>query len=274
METIPTRLPTFFLSHAGGPWPYLTGKIRETFARLESSLKELPQQVGDKPKAILVISGHWEEKDFEVMSNPWPPMLYDYCGFPETRKIRYAAPGSPELAHHVYSLIYGAGLPTRLNSERGFDHGTYSLLAVSHPKADVPVIQVSIRRDYDPASHLDLGRALAPLRDEGVLIIGSGSSYHNFNPKYPREESELFDSWLKQTLVDSQPEQRVERLLDWEVAPSARAAQPEEDHLVPLFVAVGAAEEEPGKVIYREEDFFGMITLSNYQFGRVGRETE
>jgi aromatic ring-opening dioxygenase catalytic subunit (LigB family) len=269
-----SRLPTFFLSHGGGPWPYTTGEIRREFASLESSLKEFPRQVGVKPKAILVVSGHWEDKDFAVMANPRPPMVYDYGGFPETRHMRYAAPGSPELAQRVHSLIQQAGLPTHLDPVRGFDHGTYSLLAVTHPEAEIPVIQVSIRTDYDPESHLHLGRALAPLRDEGILIIGSGSSYHNFHPKNARRESARFDAWLKETLVDATPNQRSERLLNWNRAPFARAAQPEEDHLVPLFVAVGAAEEEPGKVIYREENFFGMVTLSNYQFGLAGQDAE
>lgn len=154
-------------------------------------------------------------------------------------------------------------------------HGTYSLLAVMYPEADIPVVQVSIQSGYDPESHLQLGRALAPLRDEGILLIGSGSSYHNFHPQDPREESAQFDAWLQETLVNLQEtlvnsvlKERSERLLNWERAPFARAAQPEEDHLVPLHVAVGAAEEEPGQVIYRQEHFFGRITASSYRFGQ------
>jgi aromatic ring-opening dioxygenase catalytic subunit (LigB family) len=113
---------------------------------LEASLKDLPQQLPVKPKAILVVSGHWEENDFAVMASPAPPMVYDFGGFPkELYQIRYSAPGSPELARQAHSLIQGAGLPTHLDPKRGFDHGTYSLLAVTHPEADVPVIQVSVR---------------------------------------------------------------------------------------------------------------------------------
>jgi len=273
---MPTRIPTFYLSHGGGPWPYMAGPARRRFAKLESSLRDLPRELQIKPKAILVVSGHWEEKDFAVMASPVPPMVYDFGGFPrEMYSIRYPAPGSPELARQVDSLIRAAGLPTHLDTERGFDHGTYAILAVTHPAADIPVLQVSIRSDYDPEAHLNLGRALAPLREEGVLIIGSGSSYHDLGAllgsragKEPQKVSAEFDAWLKQTLVDSTPEQRSERLVEWDCTPYGRAAHPQADHLVPLHVAVGAAEEEPGAVIYHENNFFGTVTMSSYRFGK------
>src|SRR5262249_51357443 len=150
-----------------------------------------------------------------------------------------------------------AGLPTHLDAQRGFDHGTYSLLAVAYPEAAVPVMQVSLQAGYDPAAHLQLGRALAPLRDEGILIIGSGMSYHNFHPTNPRQDSAQFDSWLRQTLADSAPLQRSQRLLEWAQAPAGRAAHPREDHLIPLHVAVGAAEAEPAQIVYRQEDYLG-----------------
>ena len=265
------RFPTFYLSHGGGPWPYMKGEARLIHSRLEESLRELPRQLPARPEAILVVSGHWEEREFAVMSGAAPPMVYDYSGFPEeTYHVRYAAAGSPRLASRTQSLIQQAGLPARLDAERGFDHGTYSILAVTHPEADVPVFQVAIRADYDPEAHLQLGRALAPLRDEGVLIIGSGSSYHNlrrFFGRGRRDDSAQFDAWLRETLVDSAPAQRSERLLEWEQAPAAREAQPREDHLIPLHVVVGAAEEEPGRIVYRQDDFFGVITLSSYRFG-------
>lgn len=266
------RFPTFYLSHGGGPWPYMNEEARQPFARLEQSLRALPQQLPQKPEAILIVSGHWEERDFAVMSSPEPPMVYDYGGFPEELyHIRYPAAGSPRMAQRAHSLIQQAKLPTGLNADRGFDHGTYALLAVTHPNADVPVFQVSIRADYDPEAHLQLGRALAPLRDEGVLIIGSGSSYHNlrrfFGPRVRRDDSVQFDAWLSETLVESAPTRRSERLLDWQHAPAAREAHPQEDHLIPLHVAVGAAEEELGAIVYSEEDFLGTIALSSYRFG-------
>ncbi len=201
-----------------------------------------------------------------------PPMVYDYGGFPEELyHIRYAAPGSPRLAQRALSLLQQAELPARLDAERGFDHGTYSLLAVTHPQADIPVFQVSLRSDLDPETHLRLGRALAPLRDEGVLIIGSGSSYHNlrrfFGPRGRREDAAQFDAWLRETLVESGPAERAQRLREWERAPAARQAHPREEHLMPLHVIVGAAEEEPGRIVYAQDDFLGSIALSSYRFG-------
>ncbi len=266
------RFPTFYLSHGGGPWPYMDERARRPYSRLEKSLRELPRELARKPEAILVVSAHWEERDFAVMSGAAPPMVYDYGGFPEELyHIRYAAPGSPPLALRAHSLIQQAMLPTRLDEARGFDHGTYSILAVTHPQADVPVFQVSIRADYDPQAHLQLGRALAPLRDEGVLIIGSGSSYHNlrrfFGPRVPRDDSAQFDAWLRETVVGCRSVQRSARLIEWERAPAAREAHPREDHLMPLHVVVGAAEEEPGRVAYGQEDFLGTIALSSYRFG-------
>lgn len=266
------RFPTFYLSHGGGPWPYMDEEARRPYGQLEKSLRELPRQLPEKPQAILIVSGHWEERDFAVMASAAPPMVYDYGGFPEELyHIRYPAPGSPQLAARTHSLIQQAKLPTRLNAERGFDHGTYSILAVTHPEADIPVFQVSLQVGYDPEAHLQLGRALAPLRDEGVLIVGSGSSYHNlrrfFGPRVRREDSMQFDSWLRETLVDSAPAQRSGRLVEWERAPAAREAHPREDHLMPLHVAVGAAEKEAGQIAYSQHDFLGTLALSSFRFG-------
>jgi aromatic ring-opening dioxygenase catalytic subunit (LigB family) len=189
----------------------------------------------------------------------------------ELYRIRYPAAGSPRLAERAHLLIQEANLPTRPDGGRGFDHGTYSILAVTHPQADVPVFQVSIRADYDPEAHLELGRALAPLRDEGVLILGSGSSYHNlrrfFDLRGRNADSAQFDGWLRETLVDSAPAQRSERLLEWARAPAAREAHPREDHLMPLHVVVGAAQKDPGRVVYSQQDFRGAIALSSYRFG-------
>ncbi len=265
-----TRLPTYFISHGGGPWPWLEGSMREAMKNLRLSLEALPQELPEKPKAILMISGHWEEEGFAIMSSPNPGMLYDYGGFPAyTYQIKYPAPGSPELATRVHELLSHAGIDSLLDPVRGFDHGTFSPLAVSYPNADVPVVQLSIRNDYDPGAHINLGRALAPLRDEGILIIGSGLSYHNLRNFDARAEkpSHEFDSWLSETLIENSPEERRQRLLEWESAPSARLAHPQEDHLIPLMVAVGAAEDEPATRIYHEDDFFGGIAVSSFRFG-------
>jgi aromatic ring-opening dioxygenase catalytic subunit (LigB family) len=244
--------------------------MRRHHENLEASLKGFSRDVNGDVKAILMVSAHWEDRDFAVMSSPKPPMIYDYGGFPpEMYRIEYPAPGSPQLAARIHALIDNAGLPTRLDPERGFDHGTYALLAVTHPQADVPVVQVAIRSDFDPDAHLALGRALAPLRSEGVLIIGSGSSYHNMRSGNDAGEAAMqFDAWLKSALVDSTPQERTAQLREWEHrAPFARQAHPTEDHLIPLHVVVGAAAGERARVMYHEDGVFGNWSLSSYRFG-------
>src|SRR3954452_11687897 len=167
MNTNTKTMPTYFISHGGGPWPWLDGHFKEAFKVLRSSLERMPGELPEKPKAILMVSGHWEEDDFTIMSNQNPGMVYDYSGFPEhTYRIKYPAPGSPELASRVRELLKDRGIESRFDPVRGFDHGTFVPMAVSYPNADVPVLQLSLRRDYDPEAHLALGRALAPLRGE------------------------------------------------------------------------------------------------------------
>lgn len=266
-----SRLPTYFLSHGGGPWPYMEGDFRRSFAQLEQSLVDIRRELRDAPRAVLVISGHWEEKGFAISSGAQPGMLYDYSGFPEhTYHIRYGAPGSPELARRVQQLLQAGGIGARLDAERGFDHGTFSIMKPLYPGEDIPLVQLSIDASYDPEVHLQLGRNLAPLRDEGVLIIGSGLSYHNlrdFRGSAGIEPSRVFDAWLHETLIAVRPEERTSRLIDWEQAPLARAAHPEEDHLVPLMAVVGAAETDAGAVVYHQKDLFGGITASSFRFG-------
>jgi aromatic ring-opening dioxygenase catalytic subunit (LigB family) len=266
------RLPTYFISHGGGPWPWLKEQMPGVYDKLEASLKEMPRQLGMTPKAVLVVSGHWEERDFTVMSSPEPPMLYDYSGFPEfTYRIKYPAQGSPEVARRVQELLRDAGSSAPADNLRGFDHGTFAPMAAIYPEADVPVLQLSIRSDYDPEAHLAAGRALAPLRDEGVLIVGSGLSYHNLRRFGAQGEhpSREFDAWLTQAVCGSISEERNRKLRDWTKAPSARLAHPGEDHLIPLMVAVGAAEAEAGERVYHEDSFFGALTVSSYRFGQT-----
>lgn len=265
-------LPTYFISHGGGPWPWLKEDMPGVYDRLEASLKEMPREIGVTPKAILAVSGHWEESEFTVMMSERPPMLYDYTGFPEhTYRIRYSAPGSPVLARRVQELLAQAGFQTRADESRGFDHGVFAPFVVAYPSADVPIVQLSIRRDYDPEAHLAAGRALAPLRNEGVLIVGSGLSYHNLRQFGPqaKEASKAFYDWLGEAVCTSDAQERNRKLRDWSRAPSARAAHPREDHLIPLMVAAGAAEGEPCERIYHEDSFFGGIAVSSFRFGKV-----
>ena len=263
-------LPTYFISHGGGPWPYMKDQLNGAYDRLEASLQDMPRQLGTAPKAVLMISAHWEEPAFTVMASAHPPMIYDYSGFPEhTYHVKYPAPGSPETAERVRSLIAGAGMAVRVDSERGFDHGTFAPMAVIYPKANVPVLQLSLKAGLDPNDHLALGRALAPLRQEGVLIVGSGLSYHNLREFGPSAKlaSAAFDRWLQQAVVASNPTERSAQLIAWETAPSARKAHPREEHLLPLMVAVGAAVGEAGACVYHEEDFMGGVAASSFRFG-------
>ncbi len=265
---MPTRLPTYFVSHGGGPWPWMP-EMRQSLASLEHSLADIPRQIGVQPKAVLLITAHWEEREFTLGTHPAPGMVYDYGGFPaHTYSVVYPAPGAPALAQRVAGLMESAGLVARLDPQRGYDHGTFVPLAVMYPDAQVPVLQMSLRAGLDPAEHIALGRALAPLRDEGVLIVGSGLSYHNLRNFGPgaRAPSQAFDAWLQATMA-AEPAARAQGLLDWALAPSARVSHPREEHLLPLMVAVGAAIDEPAACVYHDEAVFGGVTASSFRFG-------
>jgi aromatic ring-opening dioxygenase catalytic subunit (LigB family) len=264
-------LPTFYLSHGGGPWPWMTGPRYDAHRKLEAALQQLPRLVGVTPKAVLMISAHWEEEDFAVMSHPSPSMIYDYSNFPaNTYQIQYPAPGAPKLAERVHGLLQDAGIASHLDATRGFDHGAFVPMHVIYPDAGVPVVQLSLKRELDPQDHLSAGRALAVLRNEGVLIVGSGSSYHNLRMLGPesKEPSAAFDDWLQRTLEGTQFEERTSALADWESAPSARVAHPREEHLLPLMVAVGAAEQDVATRFYHENTFFGSGSVSSFMFAR------
>jgi aromatic ring-opening dioxygenase catalytic subunit (LigB family) len=268
METS-ARLPTLFIPHGGGPCffmdpppgaPHLWDKMA---AYLRGVIRGLPQ----KPKAVLVVSAHWETQRPTVIVSPRPPLLFDYYGFPEhTYRLTYPAAGAPDLAARVAALLEAAGLPTDSEAARGWDHGVFIPLLLILPDADTPVLQLSLKEGLDPAEHLAIGRALAPLRDEGVLIIGSGLSYHNLRDFFaPRgaEASEAFDAWLAQAVAD--PDRRAAALAGWAQAPGARACHPREEHLLPLMVAAGAAEGEPGAQTYA--DHIMGKAVSGFQFG-------
>lgn len=264
-----TRLPTFFLSHGGGPWPWMEGSVEGPYAQLAASLRRLPQDAGGAPRAILMVSAHWEEADFTVQAHPRPPMIYDYFGFPEhTYSVRYPAPGDPVLADRVAGLLRAADMAVAKDAERGYDHGMFSPMAIAYPKADMPTVQLSLRAGLDPQVHLAVGRVLAPLRSEGVLIVGSGLSYHNLRAFGPRgaRASQAFDGWLRDAMSRPPPE-RLAAVVDWERAPSARDAHPREEHLLPLMVALGAAENDTAELVYHEQGFMGGITVSSYRFG-------
>ncbi len=264
------RMPTYFISHGGGPWPWMPQALQTTYARLAAALADMPRQVGRKPKAILMVSAHWEAPAFTVQGAERPGMIYDYYGFPEeTYQVRYASSGSPALAVRTLELVRAAGLPADIDAARGYDHGMFSPMAVMIPEADVPVVQLSLLRGLDPEAHIRLGRSLAALRDEEVLIVGSGLSYHNLRAFGPAGQaaSAAFDGWLGDALMHHEGSARTERLLRWEQAPAARQAHPREEHLIPVMVAAGAAENEAATRVYHEDGFAGGISVSSYRFG-------
>lgn len=261
------RFPTLFLSHGGGPWPYIDG-VRDQYAITETAFKAIPQSLPAKPKAVLVITGHWEERIFTVSSAEEPPMVYDYHGFPEhTYHIQYKAPGSPALATHVRELLQQAGIPCTENPQQGFDHGTFVPMSLMYPDADVPIVLLSMKESYDIDEHIAAGKALAPLRDEGILIIGSGLSYHNmrgFGQPGSMLVSVEFEQYLHTAITSDEPE-RLEKLKQWEQAPKARAAHPQEDHLMPLMIAAGAAGADKGERIVL--DTVMNVVMASYRFG-------
>lgn len=261
-----SRLPVYFLCHGAGPWPWVP-QMRDWHAQMAAGLRDIPRQLGRKPKAVLLISAHWEEPVFTVQSAAHPGMLYDYGGFPpHTYSVQYRSPGAPELASRVQLLLAQAGIEVGEDSQRGYDHGMFAPMAVIYPQADVPVLQLSLRSNLNATEHLAVGRALAPLRGEGVLIIGSGSSYHNMRTfgSMGRAPSILFDDWLAETLMQVTSAERSQRLAQWEQAPGARMAHPREEHLLPLMVVVGAAEQDEARRVYFEEAFMDSATVSSY----------
>lgn len=262
-----TRFPVFFISHGGGPWPFIDG-LREQYAVTEAALRNLPATLPGKPKAILVITGHWEAPVFTVTTSEHPPTIYDYSGFPEhTYHIKYPAPGSPVLAQRVQELLSQSGMPCEADTERGFDHGTFVPLGLMYPDANVPIVLLSLKSNYDPAEHIKAGQALQSLRDEGVLIIGSGLNYHNmrgFGQGDAMDVSVQFEHYLNEA-VTSSPQDRLQKLAHWQQAPSARLTHPREDHLMPLMVAAGAAGESIGQRIVLDK-VMGVV-MASYQFG-------
>jgi aromatic ring-opening dioxygenase catalytic subunit (LigB family) len=244
-------------------WP------RDTWDRMATFLRGLAETVGERPKAVLVISGHWETDVPTVNTAERPHLLFDYYGFPEhTYRLTYPASGSPAVATRVRQLLTDAGLETAEEAERGLDHGVFIPFMLVYPGADIPIVQLSLRRDLDPAAHLKIGEALTPLRDEGVLIVGSGMSYHNLRSLMGgggNDASEAFDGWLAETVEAPNPEARNAGLTRWRQAPGAVESHPREEHLIPLMVAAGAADGDRGTRVYSDR-VLGKA-LSGFRFG-------
>jgi aromatic ring-opening dioxygenase catalytic subunit (LigB family) len=264
-----SRMPVVYLPHGGGPWPFVDlGFDPAELQRLRTYLERLSDSLPAEPRGLLVVSAHWEERVPTVMTSARPPMLYDYYGFPEeTYRITWPAPGDPALAARVRELLSSAGIASAEDASRGFDHGTFVPLMLTYPDARVPCVQLSLQQGLDPAAHLAIGRALQPLRDQGVLIVGSGLSYHNmrgFRSPSSRGASQEFDAWLRET-VSAAASERDARLSRWADAPSARACHPREEHLLPLMVIAGAAGDDRGRSPY--SDILMGVRVSAAHFG-------
>lgn len=261
--------PTYFINHGGGPCFFLDpGPMRDGWAELETYLAGFANTLTEKPQAILVISGHWETTVPTVNAGTSPSLLFDYQGFPEhTYRLTWPALGSPDLAVRVQNLLGAAGIQSANDIRRGWDHGVFVPMKVIFPNAEIPTVQLSLQRGLDPETHLAIGRALKPLRDEGVLIIGSGQTYHNIrgfgSGSSPDPAAEAFDAWLRAEMTNGTT--RDQSLLDWEQAPGARDAQPHEDHFLPLMIAAGAASGEVGHVVFHGRALGKPI--SGFRFG-------
>ena len=259
------RQPSLFIPHGGGPCFFMPDPAG-VWRGMGDFLSSIAAQLPEAPRAVLVISGHWETLGFAVSAQASPQLIFDYYGFPpETYQLTYPAPGDPALAARVADLLGAAGLAAQLDQERGFDHGVFVPLKMMFPDADVPVVALSLDASLDPALHLAAGRALAPLRDQGVLIIASGMSFHNMrgygDPRFTAL-SRQFDDWLSETVALDAPA-RAARLIDWAQAPAARQCHPREEHLLPLMVAAGASQNR-GARLYHE--LVLETAISGYRF--------
>jgi 4,5-DOPA dioxygenase extradiol len=238
IETSAAQMPVLYLSHGAPPladdarW---TGQLRRWSA-------DLP-----RPQSILIVSAHWEQAPVTVSATQTVPLVYDFWGFEQRYyEVSYPAPGAPGLARSVTSLLADPGRPVHSDQGRGLDHGAYVPLVEMFPAADVPVLQLSMPT-LDPAELISIGRKLRPLRDEGVLIIGSGFTTHNLAAFRPRLEPDYeppawsaeFDAWAAETMA----RRDVDALADFlRKAPAGRIAHPRTEHFAPLFVALGAAD--------------------------------
>jgi len=235
-----------YFSHGGGPLPILGDASHQ---KMIAFMTRLPERLR-KPDAILVISAHWEENAATLLGAANPPMFYDYyCFPPQAYEINYPAPGNPELAEKIGALLRQAGIPTRVDPQRGFDHGLFIPLKLMYPAADIPALQLSLLRGLSPTAHLALGKALRGLAGENILVIGSGFSFHNMRAfsweglETPDPANDAFQDWLIETCAGElgQPERQA-RLSAWEQALYARYCHPREEHLLPLLVCAGMAE--------------------------------
>jgi 4,5-DOPA dioxygenase extradiol len=242
-----------YFSHGGGPLPILGDPGHQAMINF---MRQLPSRL-HRPEAVIVVSAHWEEPVATVQGAEQPEMFYDYYGFPrEAYTINYPAPGNADLAERISAILQAAGILSRVDTKRGFDHGLFIPLKMMYPEADIPCLQISLLRGLDPAAHLALGKALSAFSQENILLIGSGFSFHNMQAfswssrDEPDPANDAFQDWLRDTITSPIDEtEREELLRKWANAPSARYAHPREEHLLPLHVCQGMAGK-PGELVF------------------------
>lgn len=259
---------SYFISHGA---PSLL--LQQTPARyfLEGLGRQIEAAHRARPASILCVSAHWETRDPTVGAASHPSTIHDFYGFPpELYAMRYPAPGAPALADHIAALIRDAGLTCHQDPERGLDHGAWSPLFLMWPNADIPVLQLAIQPELGPKHHIALGRALSPLLAENVLILASGGAVHNLselsrvaaNPPVAGWAQE-FEDWLAAALFEGD----VDRLAQYRrLAPHAARAHPRDEHLLPLFVAFGAAGATCGTERLHQSYDYGTLSLAAFAF--------
>ena len=254
------QIPALFLSHGAPTLAVQQTSQTQAWAKLA---QELP-----RPKAILAVSAHWDTREPEVSAAPHPETIHDFGGFPrELYEQRYPAPGAPGLAERAAQLLQQQGLGSRTDPDRGLDHGAWVPLKWMYPEADIPVTQLSVQSARGPKHHHDLGRALAPLRNEGVLILASGGIVHNlreieWQSKTPRDWAVAFNDWMAARVEEGD----VAALLDYRTrAPSAVRSHPTDEHLEPFFVALGAGGAPARRLELGME--MGTLGMDGYLFG-------
>ncbi len=274
-------LPTYYIPHGGGPCFFMDWTMgpADTWDKMEAWLRQLSTAVyrqtdsesRAKPDAIVVFSAHWENEVVTINSSAQPPLYFDYYNFPpHTYELSYPAPGHPELANTIENLLTKAGIACQQDPDHGFDHGVFIPFLLIYPEADIPIVQVSLTTSLDPAEHIAIGQALSSLREQNVLLVGSGLSYHNMSAlmtgsgSSAKAESDAFDHWLSEA-CEASPKERNQYLSNWKSAPSALQAHPREEHLIPLMVMAGAGGEDKGKAIFKD-NVLGA-TVSAFQFG-------
>ncbi|MDQ5987834.1 MAG: 4,5-DOPA dioxygenase extradiol [Syntrophus sp. SKADARSKE-3] len=241
-----------YLSHGGGPLPILGDGSHQAMIDFMVQLPSLLK----KPDAILVISAHWEEHVATLLSPASPTLFYDYYGFPEEAyAITYPVPGNTDLAARIIGLLNQNEIPARIDTRRGFDHGLFIPLKIMYPEADIPALQLSLLRGLDPVAHVLLGKALRALLDDNILVIGSGFSFHNMGAfnweggRRPDASNDSFQDWLIETCTGPLSlSDRQQRLIEWQKAPGARYCHPREEHLLPIHVCAGMADEAATKI--------------------------